>query len=347
MLSILNTRYLLLSTRIRLLNATPNSVPFAGLPPEYAIPEVAPSLEEALAYCRRLAESHYENFSVATWFLPERVRPHFYSIYAYCRISDDLGDEVGDPGESLRLLDEWEGQLDATYESLSGDPTLPKPVGVGQPDEVSVGPRHPVFIALRETIRACEIPKQPFADLLKAFRQDQTVGRYPTFQDVLNYCRYSANPVGRLVLYACGYRDEQRQTLSDCTCTALQLANFWQDLWPDYGKNRIYIPLEDMKKFAVSEEDIAQRRATPAFLELMKFEVQRAREWFSRGLPLASKVDRELAIDIELFTRGGQEILNAIERQGYDVLRQRPSISKTRKLLLVARAGMKKVGRRG
>lgn len=320
-------------------------MPFAGLPPEYAIPEVAPSLEEAKAYCRRLAESHYENFSVATWFLPERVRPHFHSIYAYCRISDDLGDEVGDAGESLRLLDEWEGELDATYESL-GAPTLAKEARVGHPKPVTVGnpsPRHPVFIALRETIRACEIPKQPFADLLKAFRQDQKVGRYPTFEDVLNYCQYSANPVGRLVLYACGYRDEERQHLSDSTCTALQLANFWQDVWPDFGKNRIYIPLEDMKRFGVTEHDIGQRRATPAFLELMKFEVERAREWFARGLPLAGKVDKELAIDIELFTRGGQEILNAIERQGYDVLRARPSISKARKLLLVARAGMKKV----
>jgi squalene synthase HpnC len=305
-------------------------VPFAGLPPEYAIPEKAPSLAEAQAFCRRLAESHYENFSVATWFLPERVRPHFYSVYAYCRISDDLGDEVEDEVESLRLLDEWEGELNATYASLEQAP-------------VGNGPRHPVFIALRETVRACDIPRQPFADLLKAFRQDRRIGRYETFEDVLEYCRYSANPVGRLVLYTCGYRDEQRHALSDYTCTALQLANFWQDVWPDHGKNRIYLPLEDLRKFGVSEDDIAQRRATPQFLELMKFEVARAREWFERGLPLAATLDGELAVDIELFTRGGQEILNAIEKQGYDVLKARPSISKAKKLILVARAGMKKV----
>jgi squalene synthase HpnC len=304
------------------LNAAPNTVPFAGLPPEYAIPEHAPSLAEARAYCERLARSHYENFSVATWFLPARLRPHFYSVYAYCRISDDLGDEVGDRQQSLQLLDEWEGELNACYDDQ---------------------PRHPVFVALRETVRACDIPRQPFADLLQAFRQDQTVGRYPTLDDVLAYCHYSANPVGRLVLYVCGYRDEERQQLSDFTCTALQLANFWQDVWPDYGKGRIYIPLEDMQRFGVTEQEIATRRATPQFRELMKFEVARAREWFERGLPLASKVDKALAIDIELFTRGGQEILNAIERQDFDVLTSRPAISTPRKLALVARAALGKV----
>lgn len=335
------------STTITKLTATPNSVPFAGLPPEYAIPEVAPSLAESQAYCKRLAESHYENFSVATWFLPERVRPHFYSVYAYCRISDDLGDEVGDANESLRLLDEWEAELNATYMSL----VQPAPIDVRMnveklepgPRPPHVGPRHPVFIALRETIRECDIPREPFADLLTAFRQDQRVGRYETFEDVLGYCRYSANPVGRLVLYTCGYRDEYRQQLSDCTCTALQLANFWQDVWPDYGKNRIYLPLESLRQFGVTEDDIANRRATPQFVAMMKFEVQRAREWFEKGLPLAKAVDKELAVDIELFTRGGQEILNAIERQGFDVLKGRPSISKARKLMLVAKAGMKKV----
>lgn len=304
------------------MTAPPNSVPFAGLPPEYAIPERAPSLAEANAYCERLARSHYENFSVATWFLPPRLRPHFHAVYAYCRISDDLGDEVGDPQQSLRLLDEWEAELNACYAG---------------------NPRHPVFVALRETVRACNVPKQPFADLLQAFRQDQSVGRYPTFHDVLAYCRFSANPVGRLVLYVCGYGDEERQQLSDYTCTALQLANFWQDVWPDYGKGRIYIPLEDLQRYGVSEQDIAQRRPTREFRELMKFEVQRAREWFERGLPLASKVDRELALDIELFSRGGQEVLNAIERQDFDVLTRRPAISKPRKLWLVAKAAARKV----
>jgi len=330
------------------LNAAPNTVPFAGLPPEYAIPAQAPSLADAQAFCERLARSHYENFSVATWFLPERVRPHFCSVYAYCRISDDLGDEVGDPQESLRLLDEWEEELNATYLSL----VQPLPIDVrknveklepGPASRNPVRPTHPVFIALLETIRECNIPREPFADLLKAFRQDQRVGRHQTFEDVLAYCRYSANPVGRLVLYVCGYRDDERQQLSDYTCTALQLANFWQDVWPDYGKGRIYLPLEDLERFGVSEQDIAERRCTPQFRELMKFEVARAREWFLRGLPLAGKVDKDLAIDIELFTRGGQEILNAIERQNFEVLTTRPAISKSRKLALVAKAALGKI----
>ena len=290
---------------------------WAELPAEYAIPETAPSLEEARAYCERLAKRHYENFSVATWFLPAKLRPHFYSIYAYCRISDDLGDEVGDPQQSLALLSQWEEELDACYAGV---------------------PRHPVFVALRPTILSCGIPRDPFANLLKAFRQDQTVTRYQTFDDLLGYCLNSANPVGRLVLYACGYCDEPRQQLSDFTCTALQLANFWQDVSVDYRKGRIYIPLEDLVRFGVQEHEIAERHVSPAFRDLMRFEVERARDWFQRGRALIGTVDRELAIDIELFSRGGEEILNCIERQDYDVLRARPAISKARQLALVATA---------
>jgi squalene synthase HpnC len=229
---------------------------------------------------------------------------------------------VGDAHSSLQLLDQWEAELDACYQG---------------------SPRHPVFVALRETVRARDIPKQPFSDLLKAFRQDQTVTRYPTFEDLLSYCRYSANPVGHLVLYVCGYRDAERQALSDFTCTALQLANFWQDVSVDYAKGRIYLPLEDLSRHGVSEEEIAAATNTPAFCEMMRVEVERARDWFRQGLPLVEKVDRELAIDIELFSRGGQEILNAIERQGYAVLGRRPAISKTRKLALVARAALGKL----
>jgi squalene synthase HpnC len=295
---------------------------WSQLPPEYAIPATSPTLAEAQEYCRRLARSHYENFSVATWFLPERLRQHFFNIYAYCRISDDLGDEVGDPGAALQLLDQWEAELNACY---------------------SGNPRHPVFVALAETIRKFDIPKQTFVDLLMAFRQDQTVTRYPTFDDLLGYCHYSANPVGHLVLYVCGYGDAERQALSDFTCTALQLANFWQDVSVDYAKARIYLPLEDLQRFSVSEADIASQRNTAAFCQMMRFQVERARDWFRQGLPLAEKVDRVLAIDIELFTRGGQEILNAIERQDYKVLGRRPVISKSRKLALLARAAWGKL----
>jgi squalene synthase HpnC len=294
---------------------------WSRLPAGYAIPASAPSAEAAREYCRRLARTHYENFSVASWFLPKNLRQDFFNVYAYCRISDDLGDEVGDPALALGLLDEWQVELDACYQG---------------------SPRHPVFVALSETLQKFSIPKREFSDLLIAFRQDQTVTRFETFDDVLAYCRYSANPVGHLVLYLCGYRDAERQQLADFTCTALQLANFWQDVSVDYGKGRIYIPLEDLRRCSVSEDDIAQQRNTPAFCEMMKFEVERARDWFNRGLPLIKKVDSELAVDLELFSRGGQEILKAIEGQGFGVLGRRPVISRPRKLALVARAALGK-----
>jgi squalene synthase HpnC len=292
------------------------------LPAEYGIPERPPSLAEARRYCERLARSHYENFSVASWFLPRRLRQHFFNVYAYCRISDDLGDEVGDTQAALNLLDQWEMELDACYSGT---------------------PRHPVFVALRETVRQFDIPRAPFSDLLIAFRQDQTITRFPRFEDVLAYCHYSANPVGHLVLYLCGYRDEGRQKLSDFTCTALQLANFWQDVTVDYAKGRIYLPMEDLARHGVSEEDIANQRNTAGFCGMMKFEVERARDWFRQGLPLVKKVDHELAVDLDLFSRGGLEILNAIEQQKFAVLGRRPAISKPRKLMLVARAALGKL----
>jgi squalene synthase HpnC len=292
------------------------------LPAEYAIPAQAPSLPEAYAYCQRLARTHYENFSVATWFLPKRLRQHFFNVYAYCRIADDLGDETGDTAASLELLDEWETELDACYAG---------------------SPRHPVFVALVGTVREFDIPKHEFSDLLRAFRQDQTVTRYESFEDLLGYCRYSANPVGHLVLYLGGYRDPERHQLSDHTCTALQLANFWQDVSADFQKGRVYLPLEDLRQYGVTEATIASTQNTSQFIELMRFEVQRTRQWFDRGLPLVGKVRRELAIDVQLFSRGGQEILNAIERQGCAVLGNRPAISKSRKLALVARAALQKL----
>ena len=290
---------------------------WASLPAEYRMPAKRPTLDEAQAWCRRLATTHYENFHVASRFLPARLRPHFYSIYAYCRISDDLGDEVGNREQSIALLDLWGRELDACYR---GDT------------------RHPVFVALAETIRICDIPQQPFADLLVAFRQDQTVERYRTMDDVLDYCLYSANPVGRLVLYASGYRAPEMLHLSDYTCTALQLANFWQDVSSDYARGRIYLPLDDMLHYGVDEATIARRDPTPDFRELLRYEVDYAHQLFAKGLPLIQQVDRELAVDLDLFSRGGIEILRAIERQKYDVLSRRPAISKSKKLALLMRA---------
>jgi squalene synthase HpnC len=290
---------------------------WSALPASYRIPEKAPTLEEARAWCKHLAETHYENFHVASWFLPEALRPHFHAIYAYCRVSDDLGDEVGNTAQSLALLDLWGRELDACYEGRA---------------------RHPVFVALAETIRACKIPKEPFADLITAFRQDQTVTRYATMQDVLDYCRYSANPVGRLVLYTCGYTDEERFRLSDATCSALQLANFWQDVRVDFAKERVYIPQDDMQRFGVTGTNLQQGIATPEFRALLKHEVEFARNLFIQGLPLINMVNRDLALDLDLFSRGGLEILNAIEHQDYDVLSARPAISKRTRLQLALRA---------
>jgi len=290
---------------------------WAALPASYRIPDSAPTLAEARAWCKHLAETHYENFHVATWFLPERLRPHFHAIYAYCRVSDDLGDEVGNTEQSLALLDLWGRELDACYEGRA---------------------RHPVFVALAETIRICSIPKEPFADLLTAFRQDQLVTRYATMHDVLGYCRYSANPVGRLVLYTCGYADEERFRLSDATCSALQLANFWQDIRVDWAKDRVYLPQNDMQRFGVTDATIQQGISTPEFRALLKYEVEYARDLFRQGLPLIGMVDRDLAVDLDLFSRGGLEILNAIEDQNFDVLTSRPSISKRTKLQLALRA---------
>ena len=290
---------------------------WASLPPSYRMPDRAPTLAEAQQYCRELAESHYENFHVASWLLPRRLQPHFHSIYAYCRISDDLGDEVGDKSQALALLNVWQEQLDACYRGET---------------------KHPVFVALRETIRICDIPKEPFADLLTAFRQDQTVARYASMGDVLGYCRYSANPVGRLVLYACGYRDEERFALSDQTCSALQLANFWQDIREDFARGRIYLPQDAMAATGVDESMLANQQATPAFRALMQEQVAYTRAMFARGAKLIGMVDRELAVDLDLFTRGGIDILRAIEARKYDVLSARPTISKPRKAMLLLHA---------
>ena len=275
------------------------------------------AIEAAQNYTRWLATHHYENFNVVSWLLPKELHQHFYNVYAYCRWADDLGDEISETQRALELLDWWEKELNACYEG---------------------NPSHPVFIALRETIVAKEIPKQPFADLLRAFRQDQIVKRYPTWNSVLNYCVYSANPVGRLVLYLCGYRDEHRQKLSDGTCTALQLANFWQDVSRDLEKGRIYIPLDIATAHGVREADIVERRFGDPYVSLMKDLIARTRLLFAKGMPLAATVDSRLSIDLEMFSRGGLAVLDAIEAARYDTLHHRPSIGKGKQVRILGRA---------
>jgi len=290
-------------------------------PSEIEITEHAPepgcSSEVAERYTRWLATHHYENFNVVSWLLPKALHQHFYNVYAYCRWADDLGDEVPDAARALELLAWWEHELDACYEGK---------------------PSHAVFVALRETIVAKDIPRQPFADLLKAFRQDQTVKRYPNWEAVLGYCVYSANPVGRLVLYLCGYRDEQRQRLSDATCTALQLANFWQDVSRDLDIGRIYIPLDAAAAHGLSENDIVEGRFDERYVGLMKDLIAHTRALFAAGQPLAKMVDGRLSVDLAMFTRGGLAVLDAIEAMGYDTLHHRPAVSKLKQAGLLARA---------
>jgi squalene synthase HpnC/squalene synthase HpnD len=287
------------------------------------LPAAGCSAVEAERYTRWLATHHYENFNVVSRLLPRELHQHFYNVYAYCRWSDDLGDEVASPKRALELLDAWEVELKLIY-------------GGG------AAPTHPVLIALAETVSAKQIPITPFSDLLKAFRHDQVVRRYKTWDEVYDYCVYSANPVGRLVLYLCGYRDEPRQKMSDDTCTALQLANFWQDVTRDLEKGRIYIPIEALAKYGLTEGDIVNQRFDGRYVSLMKELVARTRQLFAAGMPLATTVAPYLRVDLELFSRGGLAILDAIEASGYDTLRKRPSLSKWAQAKLLGRTLVKK-----
>ena len=275
------------------------------------------SQEQSLAYTRWLATHHYENFHVVSLLLPKRLHQDFYNVYSFCRWADDLGDEIGDPAESLRLLSWWRSELRA--------------MSAGEA-------RHPVFVALAGTARKHSLPVETFDDLIKAFEQDQTVTRYRSFNEVFEYCRYSANPVGRLVLGLCGYHDADRHALSDATCTALQLANFWQDVTVDLEKDRVYLPLDLLEAHGYPLEALFARRFDDRFRSAMQEAVNVTRELFLKGLPLADTVDRRLAIDLELFSRGGLRVLEKIERQGCDVLGARPAISKVERVGLLLSA---------
>ena len=305
-----------------------NTDPLAGAPAEYQMPAERPTLDEARAWCHELATTHYENFHVATFFLPKRVRPHFESVYAFCRVSDDLGDEVADTSTALRLLESWDGMLDECYDAPERS-------------------RHPVFVALRETIVACDLPRGLFHDLLRAFIQDQIKTTYETWDEAVDYSRYSANPVGRLVLMICGYRDEERALLSDKICTGLQLANFWQDAVRDSEIPRRYIPAEYMERFGVADGQIEGRVFTPEFGAMMRSLVDRTRDMLREGAALPRMVDPELRVTLELFAKGGEAILDGIAAQGYDVLRGRPVVTRRRKLLLLlgALVGKLRIGR--
>ncbi len=297
-----------------------------GAPSAYLEPATRPSLAEARQYCKALAESHYENFHIATYFLPSALRPHFHAVYAYCRIADDLGDEVADTQTALRLLGSWGEMLDEAYDAPQRS-------------------RHPVFVALRESLAEKDLPREPFHALLRAFRADQTKTRFNNLLELEAYSRDSANPVGSLVLYLCGYRDPALHALSDHTCTGLQLANFWQDVASDLKvRDRIYLPADRMERFGVSEPDLLRPPASQAYRDMLRELAGETRAMLLRGAPLIDRVDRELAATLRLFTGGGLAILAAMDRSGYDTLSSRPVVTKRKKAGLLLGAAIARLG---
>jgi squalene synthase HpnC len=273
--------------------------------------DTPPSSPAAFAHCRRLARTHYENFTLVSWLAPRSMRRHLAALYAYCRTVDDLGDEAC--GDRLRLLDRWEQELDAAYRGVA---------------------RHPVMVALQETVARFRLPRKPLERLIQANRMDQQRTRYQSFDDLLHYCAHSATPVGELVLALYGIRDEARIRLSDATCIALQLTNFLQDVQRDAAMDRIYLPQQEMAAFGVSPDDLLASEASPQLLRLMRFQVDRTRGLFAEGLPLLDQVSGHLRVDLALFSRGGLAILHKIQQQGYDTLRRRPTVSSREKLSL-------------
>lgn len=298
----------------RVVESRPNAIP---LPELHLAAKQAYTLEQSFAYCERMARGHYENFPVASRFVPNRLRPFVWAVYAFARSADDFADEARYAGRRTEALEYWETELERCFH--------------GEAD-------HPVFIALRETIEQCDIPIQPLQAMLTAFNMDLSVNRYSTFEQLKSYCAHSAHPVGRLVLYIFNYRDPSLHNYSDDLCTALQLANFWQDVGVDLAKDRIYIPEEDRKHFGVSDDMIYARQCTPQFRSLMRYEVARARSLFERGRPLIDKVGSDLGFELAMIWRGGSTILDKIEAVGYDVFRRRPTLNAADKARMVARA---------
>ncbi len=279
-----------------------------------ATPAPAPlaSVDHAFAACERIARDHYENFTLGSHLLPRHLRKHIAAIYAYARTADDFADEEPDAVRALAALDAWESELDACYAGR---------------------PRHPIFVALAETIREFAIPAEPFRRLLVAFRMDAQFRGFDTFDDLLHYCEHSANPVGHLILYLFGHADADRQARADDICTALQLTNFWQDVAIDLAKGRVYVPREDLTRFACTIDGTA----TPAFRRLLAFECDRARDLFRRGLPLAAMLDTRAGREVRLFAGGGLAILDRLRAIDYDPFTSRPTLSRWAKMALVAR----------
>ncbi len=279
-------------------------------------------LSHAERFTRRLALSHYENFLVGGLLTPRNLRQDFYNVYAYCRMADDLADEIDDAAESLRRLDQWSRCLDACY--------------LGHPVD------HPVFVALQPTIKRFGIPAEPFQQLLVAFRQDQRITRYQHFAEVHDYCRSSANPVGRLVLYMGAAHTAERVALADKICTGLQLANFCQDVRRDALLGRIYCPLDELAEFGVDPQRLGDPAPPAGACEMLRSQVARAENFLRDGLPLCNDVPKWLARNVRLFANGGLAILAAIRAARYDVWNRRPVVTRQRQLRLVVNAWLGK-----
>lgn len=275
------------------------------------------SIDEAFEYCARLTNKHYENFPVASLFLPQEKRPYIQAIYAFSRTADDFADELSrSKEERLELLDDWEKKLCLCYDGIVD---------------------HPIFMALGETVKRLSIPINPLKDLLTAFKRDVIQNRYETFEDLLSYCQCSASPVGRLVLMIFNYRDEKLCKLSDNICIALQLANFWQDIAIDLKKERLYIPMEDMDRFGYKLEDWRNGVVNERFRQLMRFEVERTREMFYDGAELPSLVERDLQLELKLIWFGGMALLKKLDKIQYDVFSSRPILSTLNKMVILFR----------
>jgi len=277
-------------------------------------------LQAAQAYCRRLALGHYENFVVASLLLPRGMKQPFYDVYAFCRHADDLADESPSPEIATQQLALWQSQLNHCFSG--GEPV------------------HPIFIALTDTIQRFELPQQPFDDLLDAFRQDQVKTQFANFDELLDYCRRSANPVGRIVLRMAAADSPENVSLSDSICTGLQLANHWQDIARDYRSGRIYLPQDALAEAGVDPSMLAANHACEPVKRLIAAQCDLARAFLESGLPLAGRVPRWLSSDIRLFAHGGLATLDAIARCDHDTLRQRPEVGKWRQIGLLLRAVM-------
>jgi squalene synthase HpnC len=291
-------------------------------PVPMAAPQPGPwTVEQSYSYCERMVREHYENFPVASRFVPAHLRPHVWAIYAFARAADDFADEPRYADRRHELLADWEDKLDACFH---GDA------------------EHPIFVALRETVERRDIPVSPLRDLLTAFRMDLQTTRHPTFESVRNYCTHSALPVGRLVLYVFDYRDLSLHRFSDDLCVALQLTNFLQDVARDLARGRIYLPLEDLQHFGVTEADLAAGEVTPNFRDMMRFQVARARSYFERGRPLADRVGRDLGFELNLILHGGLALLDKIEAVNYDIFQRRPVLTGADKIGMIAKSAARR-----